>query len=92
MFRIPQQSSIVILGVTFQEDIRFTIHVHKKLKKANGCLFIIRSLRKEGYRQEEIHHLFITLVPPNITYALSVYGASKPELTKIQGFVLGEML
>ena len=92
MFGIPQQSSIVILGVTFLEDSRFAIHVDEKLKKANGCLSIIRSLRKEGYRQEEIDHLFITLVPPNIAYALSVYGASKPELTKIQGFVCGEML
>ena len=71
MFGIPQQSSIVILGVTFQEDSRFTIHVHEKLKKANRCLYIIRSLRKEGYRQEEMDHLFITPVLPNITYALS---------------------
>ena len=71
VFGIPQQSSIVILGVTFQEDSRFTIHVYEKLKKANICL----------YRQEEIDHLFITLVLPNITYTLSVYGASKPELT-----------
>ena len=75
VFGIPQQSSIVILGVTFQEDSRFTIH----------C-----SLRKEGHRQEEIDHLFITSVMnvlPNITYALSIYGASKPELTKIQCFL-----
>ena len=33
VFGIPQQSSIVILGVTFQEDNRFTIYVHEKLKK-----------------------------------------------------------
>ena len=51
VFGIPQQSSIVILGVTFKEDSRFTIHVYEKLKKANRCLFIIRSLRKEGYRR-----------------------------------------
>ena len=71
VFGIPQQSSILILGDNFQEDSRFTIHVHEKLKKANRCLFIIRSLRNEGYRQEEIDHLFITLVLPNITYVCS---------------------
>ncbi|XP_028414886.1 uncharacterized protein LOC114537971 [Dendronephthya gigantea] len=84
---IPQTPSIVLLGVTFQEDSRFTIHVYEKLKKANKCLFILRSLRKEGYNQKEIDHLFTTLVLPNITYAVSVYGASKPELAKIEYFL-----
>jgi hypothetical protein len=58
-----------------------------KLKKANKCLFILRTLRKEGYNQTEIDHLFTSLVLPNITYALSVYGASKPELTTVQCFL-----
>jgi hypothetical protein len=57
------------------------------LKKANKCLFILRTLRKEGYNQTEIDHLFTSLVLPNITYALSVYGASKPELTTVQCFL-----
>ena len=49
--------------------------------------FYFNTLCKEEYRQKEIDHLFIRLVLPNITYALSLYGASKPELTKIQCFL-----
>jgi hypothetical protein len=78
---ILQEPLLVSLGVTLQEDGRFTTHVYNKLKEANKCLFILRTLRKEGYSQTEIDHLFTSLVLPNITYALSVYGASKPELT-----------
>ena len=44
---------------------------------------LLRSLHEEVYGQEEVSHLFITLVLLIITYVLSVYGASKPELTKI---------
>ena len=75
------------LGVTLQEDDRFTTHVYNRLKKDNKCLFILRTLRKEGYNQTEIYHLFTSLVLPNITYALSEYGASKPELTTVQCFL-----
>ena len=33
-------------------------HVGHKLLKANQCLFILRSLRKEGYTKAELDHLF----------------------------------
>ena len=46
---ISQTSALSILGVTFQEDCRYTTHVLNKLIKANKCLFTLRSLRKEGY-------------------------------------------
>ena len=51
---ISQTRALCILGVTFQEDCRFTTHVCNKLIKANKCLFILRSLRKEGYTQAEL--------------------------------------
>ena len=41
-------------------------------------------LRKEGCSQAEVDHLFSSIVLPNITYALSVYGASESELTIAQ--------
>jgi hypothetical protein len=55
---IPQEPLFVSLGVTLQEDGRFTTHVYNRLKKANKCLIILRTLRKEGYNQTEIDHLF----------------------------------
>ena len=44
-------------------------------------MFILRSLRKEGFSQAELDHLFSSIVLPSITYELPVYGASEAELT-----------
>ena len=52
--------AIEILGVTFQTNSKFTKHVANKLKEANKCLYVIRSLLKEG-TQKEIDHLFVAL-------------------------------
>ena len=37
------------LGVTFQENCKYSEHVRAKL--TNKCLFVLRSLRKEGFSQ-----------------------------------------
>ena len=62
---------------------------HSPRVSINGfCLTIVlRSLRKEGYSQNEIDYLFQALVMPNITYGLSVYGASNAELRSVQQFL-----
>ena len=78
---IPQCNSFVLLGVTLQSD-RGT-----KLVKANKCLHVLQTLRKEHYSRAEIDHLFISIVLPNFSYALSVYGASESDLMVIQNFL-----
>ena len=83
----PQCNSFVLLGVTLQSDGKFNEHVRTKLVKANKCLHVLRTLRKEHYSQAEIDHLFISIVLPNFSYALSVYGASESDLTVIQNFL-----
>ena len=55
---VSQTRALSISVVTFQEDCRFTAHVRNKPIKANKCLFILRSLRKEGYTQTELDDLF----------------------------------
>ena len=87
VFNIPQCMELKILGVVFQDDCKFKSHVHSKLIKANKCLYVLRSLRKEGYNQKEVDHLFNSLVLPNITYVLAVYGTSKADLSTIQFFL-----
>ena len=84
---IPQCMKLSILGVTFQENCKYSEHVRAKLIKANKCLFELRSLRKEGFSQGEVGHLFSTLVLPNFTYGLPVYGATDSDLTVIQNFM-----
>ena len=61
--RISQTRAMPISVVTFQEDCRFITHVRNKPIKANKCLFILRSLRKEGYTQTELDHLFQNRYP-----------------------------
>ena len=70
---IPQCTELPILGVTFQENCKYSEHVRSKLIKASKCLFVLRSLRKEGFSQGEVDHLFSALVLLNFTYGLPVY-------------------
>ena len=58
---IPQCTELPILGVTFQENSKYSEHVRAKLIKANKCLFVLRSLRKEGFSPGEVDHLFSTV-------------------------------
>lgn len=60
MSGILQTSALSILGVTFQEDCRFTANVRNKLIKANICLSILRSWRKEDYTAAEVDYLSLT--------------------------------
>ena len=62
-------------------------HIKAKLCKANKCLHVLRVCRKERYSQTEIDYLFYSIVFPNITYGLSVYGASVVEINVLQQFL-----
>ena len=53
------------------------------------CLYILRSLRKEGLDQAEIDHLFNRIVMPKITYGLPVYGSSDADLTIMSASWIG---
>ena len=67
---IPQCTELPILGVTFQENCKYSELVRAKLIKANKCLFVLRSLRKEGFSQGEVDLLVSALVLPNFTYGM----------------------
>ena len=58
VFDISQCSSLVLLSVTIQSDCKFRAHVNLKLIKANKCLHVLRTLRKEKSSPVEIDHLF----------------------------------
>ena len=81
---IPQCTEPPILGVTFQENCKYSEHVRAKLIKTNTCLFVLRSLRQEGFSQGEVDHLFSALVLPNVTYRLPLYDTVDLDLTVIQ--------
>ena len=83
---IPKVKDLVLLGVTFQSDNRFNIHVKNKLTKENKTLHMLRTLRREGCNQKEINYLFNSIVLPNISYGLAVYRAAEAGLTTIKLF------
>ena len=80
---IKQYDNISLLGVTIQGNYKFGLLVKAKLHEANKCLFVIRSLHKDGYTQDEIDHLFNSIVIPKLLYGLSVYAASISDLNVI---------
>ena len=84
MFDIPQFNSLVLLGVTIQTDCKFRANVNRKFIKANKCLHVLRTLRKDQYSQAEIDHLFTSLVLSNFIYGLRKCGASEPDLNNTQ--------
>ena len=86
MMNISQCNELTVLGMGLQNNCRFNIHIKNKLCNSNKSLFVLRSLRK-GYSHNEIDYLFQALVMPNITYGLSVYGASNAELRSVQQFL-----
>ena len=83
---IEQGDSLTLLGVTLQNDCKFSSHVKGKLREANSCLYILRSPRKDGYTQVEMDHLSKAIVLPKITDAPPVYRASQVDLNTIQCF------
>ena len=81
---VPQCTELPILGVTFQENCKYSEHARAKLIEASKCLFASRSLRKRGFSQGDVNHLFSALILPNFSYGLPVYGAVDSDLTVIQ--------
>ena len=55
--------------------------------KANKCLHVLRTLRKEQYSQAEIGLSFTSLFLPNFIYVIPVYGASESDSKIIQNFL-----
>ncbi|XP_022810059.1 uncharacterized protein LOC111347064 [Stylophora pistillata] len=84
---IPQCTELSILGVMFQESCKYGEHVRVKLMEANKCLFILRSLWKDGFSQSEVDRLSSTIVLPNFTYGVFIYVAVDSDLTVIQNFL-----
>ena len=84
---IEQSDSLTLLGVTLQNACKFVSHVKGKLQEANKCLYILRSLRKDGYTQVEIDHVFKAIVLPKITYHFQSMENSQVDLNTIQCFL-----
>ena len=63
---IPQHATLDLLGLTFQNDCKFSAHIKAKLCKANKCLHVLRVCREERYSQTEIDYLLYSIALPNL--------------------------
>jgi len=63
---IPQCNSLSLLEVTLQSNCKVNEHVRQNVVKANRCLHVLRSLRKEQHTQVEVDHVYKSLVLPNL--------------------------
>ena len=59
----------------FKEHLK---HIKRKLSEANKCLYVLRSLRKKGFNQVEIDHLFQSLVLQLYLKFRMVYRCMQP--------------
>ena len=57
IWNIPECSELTVSGLNFQQDCRFDKYVKGKLGNFNKCLYVIRSLPKEGCNQLEVDYL-----------------------------------
>ena len=79
----PQHATLDLLELTL-----FFAHIKPKLCKANKCLHVLRVCKKSATaRFDWFDCLFYSIVLLNITYGLSVYGASDAEINVLQQFL-----
>ena len=83
---IAQLKDLPLLGLIFQGDSKSSSHVKIKLTKANKCLHVLKTSRKEQYNQDEIDHMFKATVLINVLYGL-LDGASDSDLSLVQCFL-----
>ena len=66
---IVRVNSLKILGVTIQNNFKFTDHVSNKLQDCTKSLYAIRTLKSHGLPISEQQHLFSTLTLSSLIYA-----------------------
>ena len=66
----------------------FSVHVKNTLIVANKCLYVLRTLRREGYSQPEIDKLFSTLVMTKVVFI--IYGeGGQAKFTRLLSYLGG---
>lgn len=80
---LEDKDQINILGVTFQTNCHFSIHVKNLLNFLRRSIYIIRDLKLNSFSQDKIDQVFDSLILSRIRYCISVYGSDKHSLDKI---------
>lgn len=76
-----------ILGITFQQDLKFTHHTTKLLANLKRQLYVLRDLKHAHASTSDIDTVFQAIIISRIRYGLPVYGSDKYSLTRIDEFL-----
>jgi hypothetical protein len=79
--------SAKILGITFQSDCSFRNHGRRLITELRKLLYILRDLKLNAVPQEDIQHVFESLIISRVRYGLSIYGSDDYTLKKINVFL-----
>ena len=66
--KLPYVDKAKILGVWLQNDLKWQSQIDDMLKKANRRLFMLRSLKRFGFDQEELEVVYKCYVRPVLEY------------------------
>jgi hypothetical protein len=66
---INRAESMVMLGVTIQNDLRMTSHVAAKVESCSKALFALKTLKAHGMPQLELHEVFRATAFASLLYA-----------------------
>ena len=71
-----------LLGVWFQNDLRWNHHIEEMTKKANKRLFLLRECRKANLSKDIGITLYNTNIRPLLEYASPVWGGLPNSLSE----------
>ena len=80
--QLEKADNIKDLGVTFDDNLKFTDHVNEKTNKAYGMLGIIKRNFK-GMSRNCLIMLYKSMVRSHLEYANNVWNPVKKEILKI---------
>ena len=78
---LPYVEKAKVLGVLIQHDLKWNAQIDDMLSKANKRLFMLRSLKKFGFDQDELTVVYKSYLRPVLEYGDVVWH---PSITKKQ--------
>ncbi|XP_033109080.1 uncharacterized protein LOC117110472 [Anneissia japonica] len=82
---LPVVNSVKLLGVVFDNDLKWSSNTDAIIAKANCKLFILWSLRRAGFNCDELLTIYRSHVRPVLEYAAPLWH---PGLTKQQSMAI----
>ena len=70
---IPQVTSLKLLGVTIQNNLKWDTHVDNMISKANGRKYFILVLKRLGVELRDLTKCYCTFIRPLVEYAVPVW-------------------